>query len=564
MMKGLDPIGTPRRNGSLNGSLNSNGHAGLPRVSSHSTFPGNIVTPSNGEGNADDFWLRYNQLKHIDATKDNLLEEVLTRYTYLQQTHNDYVRSVEQDRMRSSGQPSEREEMYKNACQKFADMLNREPFVMVLIDGDGMVFNESLIRHGAKGGKQAADMLYSSVTDWVHDTLKACPSAAKIVVQVFVNVRGLADSCRRAKVVTSADTVEEFVRGFTAHNDLFKIVDVGAYKDKVEAKMMAEFELHVPNYQCRHILYGCSRSTSTARMLESYSMDEDVSSRVTLLEGIPFGEDFEALPYEKLRFDNIFRDSQLKFGPADVMTDNPRIRQDSKSAFNPTSGVFTPASRTPAPETPLFSPLTGPGVSSPAISNRNDLTRTNSVASSCAVSEAPQSGGGGAGGAWANIARCSKNLPFKDLTRPPPEPKAKITGPVVRQNKDGQRVDAPMDYDHERVYELKKAKYCNQHYIGRGCCHWEAGNGACPHKHDTKLNKDDLKWLRVVARETVCKKGTSCLDFECIYGHHCPYPKMTEGSMRGVGCINGEHCRFAREMHGMDTTVATILRPEDV
>jgi hypothetical protein len=111
---------------------------------------------------------------------------------------------------------------------------------------------------------------------------------------------------------------------------------------------------------------------------------------------------------------------------------------------------------------------------------------------------------------------------------------------------------------------LKKLKLCNQHYIGRGCCHWQAKNGACPHKHEYQLSTKDKKWLRVVARETVCKKGTYCVDFECIYGHHCPYPKANEGSMRGIGCINGDACRFGREMHGMDMTVAKVLQPKDL
>ena len=326
--------------------------------------------------------------------------------------------------------------------------------------------------------------------------------------------------------------------------------------------------MHVLNVHCQHVLFGCSHDNGFARLLEKYALDDFVRPRVTLLEGVPFEKELACLNYNKHKLDGVFRDSKLIVNPPDLLTDFPRGRQDSKNtSFNPASGVFTPASRTPAPQTPVFSPRSGPGFASPAPSARGEpMTRTNSIASSSAVSEAlsiPKEKENVGSGGWANIARASASLQFKDLTRAA-LPEAKITGPVIRQNKAGQRIDVNMDYNHDKVYELKKQKFCNQHYIGRGCCHHEAGNGACPHKHELKLSKDDLKWLRVVARETVCKKGTGCLDFDCIYGHHCPYPKMMEGSMRGIGCINGDNCRFGREMHGMDTVVHKLVRPQDL
>lgn len=291
--------------------------------------------------------------------------------------------------------------------------------------------------------------------------------------------------------------------------------------------------------------------------------ESEVVSRVTLLQGVPFEKELVALPYHTKKFDGIFRETKINLNMLDLLTDMPRLRQDSKSTFNPASGIFTPGTRTPAPNTPTFSPRSGPGFPSPAPLARCDLalTRTNSIASSNAISDtaAVPAGSGSGGGMWANIARTSAHLPLQDLTRVSLE--AKSTGPVIRRNKAGQRLDAEMPYNHDRVFELKKQKFCNQHYIGKGCCHWEANNGACPHKHETKLSKDDMKWLKVVARETVCKKGTGCNDFDCIYGHHCPYPKMMEGSLRGSGCINGDNCRFSREMHSMDLNCATVHRP---
>ena len=62
----------------------------------------------------------------------------------------------------------------------------------------------------------------------------------------------------------------------------------------------------------------------------------------------------------------------------------------------------------------------------------------------------------------------------------------------------------------------------------------------------------------MVARETPCKKGHGCDDVKCIYGHRCPFPLATEGSMRGIGCLNGNACRFPSSMHGMDTQAVRV------
>ena len=125
------------------------------------------------------------------------------------------------------------------------------------------------------------------------------------------------------------------------------------------------------------------------------------------------------------------------------------------------------------------------------------------------------------------------------------------------RNLKGQRIDDTLDYDRDEVQRLKKLKMCNQHYIGLGCCHYNAGKSdKCPHRHDIRLTTKERYSLRVVARETPCKKGFECDDVKCIYGHRCPFPLATEGSARGSGmCLNGDNCRFSRDMHGVDTKV---------
>lgn len=109
--------------------------------------------------------------------------------------------------------------------------------MLVLIDGDGMIFQNAFLRLGESGGRQAADLLKKSVDQWARANLVQCPSDFRIVARVFANAKGLAETCRRAGIVSSPEIVEDFLRGFTTSHDHFNFVDVGPGKDRADVKM---------------------------------------------------------------------------------------------------------------------------------------------------------------------------------------------------------------------------------------------------------------------------------------------------------------------------------------
>lgn len=275
--------------------------------------------------------------------------------------------------------------------------------------------------------------------------------------------------------------------------------------------------------------------------------DPEVLQRATLLEGTPFEKELAVLPFRTKKFPGIFRDTKINVA-VDLLTGQNvsyRPRMDSHG-LSATSEAFTP--RTNSPYTPVFSPGGGiPQLDGQTLAHRLPHLRTNSLTSSGNSSESGVN-------SWATVAKSSSSLPFTNLIRK----EASFEPPkAVLRNLKGHRVDETLDYDRDEVQRLKKLKMCNQHYIGNGCCHYNANKAnKCPHRHDVKLTQQERYWLRVVARETPCKKGFECDDVKCIYGHRCPFPLATEGTMRGSGmCLNGENCRFSQHMHGVDTKI---------
>ena len=114
---------------------------------------------------------------------------------------------------------------------------NRDPFVLVLIDGDGMIFEDSLIREGELGGKEAAAVLWNGIKDHVHDTLPDIPSDCRIVTRIYANMKGLSETCWKAGLVDKPSLIEEFYRGFTGSKILFDFIDVGPGKDRADEKI---------------------------------------------------------------------------------------------------------------------------------------------------------------------------------------------------------------------------------------------------------------------------------------------------------------------------------------
>ena len=126
---------------------------------------------------------------------------------------------------------------YKDEYETLKRQTEHDPFILVLIDGDGMVFHEHFLNRGEAGGRQAADLLLSSARTYANELAGDVASGIKVVARMYANVQGLADVCTRAGLVDSPSQIEDFVRGFTRGQPLFDFVDVGPGKNRADEKV---------------------------------------------------------------------------------------------------------------------------------------------------------------------------------------------------------------------------------------------------------------------------------------------------------------------------------------
>ena len=116
-------------------------------------------------------------------------------------------------------------------------MQNRDAFILVLLDGDGMIFDDRLIANGEAGGKEAAALLWNAISNDVHQRIPDLGIDYKIVVRIYANLKGLGDACNRSGIIDHPLHMDEFARGFTGSRQLFDFIDVGTGKDRADDKI---------------------------------------------------------------------------------------------------------------------------------------------------------------------------------------------------------------------------------------------------------------------------------------------------------------------------------------
>ncbi|KAF3037275.1 hypothetical protein E8E12_008346 [Didymella heteroderae] len=266
------------------------GHTGTPALASSA-----VPSPSTTDPEHAAFYQRYELLRQKEKAKTEFISELLTRYEYLSQQ---YQTLASQSQYNAQGEAAWKAEkpVYERYLQQYQRALSENPFVMVLIDGDGMVFLNENIRDGEAGGRLAASQLDIAVRNWIESEAKEVPLSSRIICRVYANVRGLGDVLVRTGAIGAIEDFENFVRGFTRAKTLFDFIDVGAGKDRADEKIIENFKIFSQDYHCRKLLFGCSHDNGYARILEECSDKSEIVSKVVLLEGVPFEKELLPLP----------------------------------------------------------------------------------------------------------------------------------------------------------------------------------------------------------------------------------------------------------------------------
>ncbi|KAL9001603.1 MAG: hypothetical protein Q9188_005435 [Gyalolechia gomerana] len=204
-------------------------------------------------------------------------------------------------------------------------------------------FDEGLIKQGAVGGGEAANRLLNNIKAYVqrHDGAMHW----KIIVRVYANLEGLLKKYAYIGFHEEERALRQFVAGFTQSQPLFDFVDAGQGKERADHKIKEQLRLFVSNLQCKHLMLGVAHDNGYVPALDPYKTNMTTASRISLLQPIYAGREFQNLPFEIVQFDSIFRTEELP-------NDRPSYANEAKPAFAFRQPVLAPVVQNHKPAAP--------------------------------------------------------------------------------------------------------------------------------------------------------------------------------------------------------------------
>ncbi|KAH9824564.1 zinc finger protein [Teratosphaeria destructans] len=495
--------------------------------------------------------------REANAQHHDTLEQVLEKFSTLVEDYKRLKSDYEEER--------DSRERYK----QLARGQERNPFVLVLIDGDGYVFNDDLVSNGAEGGQRAASLL----NDAVKRSLRARGlEDCRVMVRVYANLAGLSKALAKAHLAgPEKRSLAPFTANFTRSNDLFDYIDAGELKEGSDFKIRALFRQFVDSAQCKHIYFAGCHDVGYINELTQYAANKD---RITLVKGPPMHHQFTRLGMQIEDFPGVFRTV-----PLDIFPPGPSVA--ATAPLTPPPSVYTNTNSDAKICAFFMKGQCKYGKNCKFLHTRSktnngaDLSASNgtkfedirnwreeksdvraavpSQMSSLAQTDKEffKANNSVAGASFASLAEpvnAEGRARVSTGLRKPPEG-------FIAVNEDQQRIDPDIpqpsqsDFD-DFTRRTARRKLCNSHFIGGHCPEGDH----CRYDH-TPAPEGVINALKQVVFSNPCPRKGACRRSICLYGHICQKADCTR---RG----GKSWCKFGRHVHNMDLTPSSFVPAE--
>ncbi|KAI1262317.1 hypothetical protein F5Y18DRAFT_397997 [Xylariaceae sp. FL1019] len=453
------------------------------------------------------------QLVRFNQT--NALGDILQKYEKLLVEHSKLKSTHEEDQIR---------------LMQLSRGQEPDPFVLVLIDGDGYIFNDRFITAGADGGSLAAQKLNNAIEcSLKRKGLEFC----SVMIRVYANLSFLSKSLAKKSLAgPEKRSLAPFVSEFNRSYELTDFVDAGELKEGADFKLRALLRLYADKPECKHIYFAACHDGGYISDLTKHRAKRD---KFTLIKssGLLFHEQFSRLELNIEELPGIFLSTSLD---EYNRHSRPQARTNSESSLLPIDSSLLRVGS--APDKSKICSFYAIG-----------KCRYGNICKNKHVD--PKSPVTGSSHKFRHSFRANSETEFKhslDYYKPasprsstnwreqaplamhqtiqPPfnlPQKEQIPPGHVALNKDNQRLDpymsSPTAAAHARLEQLSlRRRFCNSHQLTQSCT-----NEGCNYDHDP-LPKDLIPVLWWLARSLPCGKKDRCRNPACTLGHVCQYP----------------------------------------
>ncbi|KAF1923758.1 uncharacterized protein M421DRAFT_405072 [Didymella exigua CBS 183.55] len=465
----------------------------------------------------------------VDHARENLVNELIEKFSSLMREHLELKSDYLSERDNRRNYQSRVEEVHR-AMSEHERQVDSSSFVLALIDGDGAIFQDSLLQAaGGDGGSEAASRLYHAIHSHI-STLYSNSGNWPVMVQVYLSLDKLAFKLQQIGLLRHSSEMRTFAQRFSVNQPLFSIIDVGQGKERADHKIKEMLRTFSDNPTCRHIIFGGCHDAGYLLNLDQFKHNEAKAGRITLLESTPAYRGFVELPnFKRANFDDVFRNEPLPdFAPA-ISTTVAAAQSPPHPAQSPVV-VRSLMNGSMMSSTPPVKPVVA-AVVSPSPSPSTPAPSVSATESSDDST-------------WASVGNTGSRRAESISIAPS---KANTKRKYAYYNKLEQRLDEPLPARDRASVEALDArmkkngkKMCNNFHLGGSCTQGKF----CQFQHEPKLTPGELVALRYKARSLACN-NRYCEDIDCYLGHQC-------ANERDFGNCRYDQTCHLRATHGMD------------
>lgn len=370
---------------------------------------------------------------------------------------------------------------------------------VVLIDGDGALFNFDLIEQGQFGGGKAAARIMESIKEYMGTGRRD-----EIWVYVFLNKKGLKVLLQRQGRVLAMNQLDDFIIGMNEASKTIMVVDVGQKKEAADSKVKVLLESEVRSPETRKIFFAGSHDNGYVTDLRAQVTAGFKEKLVLVPSYTEIAAGYRDLGLAKLIIPGLFMPEKLPFMSPNM---RPAMAQPTFPApYERAEANFPPAP--PSEGTLLMSPILEPSGTTLPPGKKNAKRRGPKTE----LPGAKVASSSDAGGQASDTESLVSSAGGRQLN-----PKF----PLIKQ----------------------KPPPCTMFYV-IGACKFGLN---CKYAHNYNLTAEHVMELREKARKIPCQarnNGEECAwGANCCYGHKCNF---------GPGCRyhKAGNCKFVHaDMH---------------
>ncbi|KAM0233863.1 hypothetical protein ACHAPO_006730 [Fusarium lateritium] len=478
--------------------------------------------------------------KLAEFRRDNALNDLLDQYSVLIEDYRRLKSDYEEER--------EGRERYK----QLARGQERNPFALVVVDGDGYIFDERFVKDGEEGGSRAAKQLNDTIKDSLRRKgLESC----EVMVRVYANLTGLSKAlCKNGLAGAEKRSLSSFTAGFNRSYGLADFIDAGELKENADFKLKAILRLYADNAQCKHIYFAACHDVGYVSDLTPFRGNRE---RFTLIRtpSLLFHKEFERLGMNIEELPGVFRLTPLQYAYTTTpgkATPNSALN-GSKNNYTYSTPVSTKENNNEGKAVCTFYMQGNCRYGSTCkFAHDSKASSQNSTPSLSSMSNGTKHERNFSGD-W----RRSSNVPSSAKLNIDSLPKKEdIPDGTVPINALGDRLDiylTPPDPDAVRRLKIlsQDRRFCNNAQLYGKC-----DNETCEYEH-TPIATDLVPALEHLARSVPCSRRGGCRRGNCVHGHVC----------QKVDCrhrVGGKgYCRFPSKVCMADYTVSTLVLSDD-